>query len=239
MSGRQSEHDPRCGAGRRIRSGYGALAAAAAIALLGVMGCSAINDSTSTTAAQGAAPLTCKQQYQAWRTGPANPAGRRLQADAAALGSADDDIPVMTSDLKTIGADAAALEAYPMPQCADPAGYWTQYLATMKAAGDNAGSASGLGALLLAVVPLKQVPAIQSKLNAELEKTVGVKAALPTMQSPATLPTLATVAPAAVPTAPAAIPTLPTLATVAPATMPAAPPVPTLATLVPIPTTGS
>jgi hypothetical protein len=231
MSGRQSQHDPRRGAGRRMRSGCGALAAAAAIALLGVAGCSATNGSTSTTAAQRA-PLTCKQQYQAWRTGPANPGGRKLQADAAALGSADDDIPVMASDLKTIGADAAALEAYPMPQCADPAGYWTQYLAAVKAAGDNAGSASGLGALLLAAVPLKQVPAIQSKLNAELEKTVGVKAPLPAMQSPVAAPTLATVTPAA-------IPTLPTLATVAPATMPAPPPVPTLATLAPVPTTGS
>jgi hypothetical protein len=122
------------------------------------------------------APLTCAQQYANWKTGPANAPGKQLEADAAALGKAGDDIPVMTSGLKAIGADATTLEAYPMPACADPAGYWQQYLGAMKAAGDNAGSASGLGGIILAEAPLKQVPAIQSKLSAELAKTAGVKA---------------------------------------------------------------
>jgi hypothetical protein len=123
-----------------------------------------------------AAALTCAQQYQAWKTGPANAPGKQLQADAATLSKAGEDIPVMTRGLQAVGADATALEAYPMPQCADPAGYWQQYLAAMKAAGDNAGSASGLGGIILAEAPLKQVPAIQSKLSAELAKTAGVKA---------------------------------------------------------------
>jgi hypothetical protein len=192
---------------------YGALAGAA---LLVTAGCSAAGGGSS-AAAQPAA-LTCKQQYQAWRTGPANPDGQKLQRDAAAIASADDDIPVMASDLKAVGADAAALEAYPMPKCADPAGYWLQYLAAMKAAGDNAGTASGLGALLLAAVPLKQVPGIQDKLNAELAKTVGVKAPLPVVQSAVPVPTLATVP----------VPTLQP-----------PPPLPTLATMAPVPTAGT
>jgi len=46
----------------------------------------------------------------------------------------------------------------------------------MRAAGDNAGTASGLGALLLAAAPFKNLSSIQSKLTVELAKTAGVKA---------------------------------------------------------------
>jgi hypothetical protein len=125
-----------------------------------------------------AKPLTCAQQYTNWKNGPAQARGKQLGNDASALSMAgkSEDIAEMDADLKTIGADATALEAYPMPQCADPAGYWMQYLAAMKAAGDNAGTASGLGGLLLAEAPLKNVSTIQSKLTAELAKTAGVKA---------------------------------------------------------------
>lgn len=122
-----------------------------------------------------AAALTCPQQYQAWRTGPAKPLGVKVKADAAAISKAGDDFPVLTSDLETLGTDAGALQAYPIPKCADPAGYWPQYLGAMKAAGDNAGTSPGLGGLLLADVPLKKVPGIQSKLTAELARTAGLK----------------------------------------------------------------
>lgn len=125
--------------------------------------------------AAAAKPLTCKQQYTAWKTGPVRPKAQQLVSDARALSKSNDDIPVMTSDLKALGADAAAMEAYPMPRCADPKGYWPQYLADIKAAGDNAGSTSGLGGLLLAEAPMKNVKQLQSKLSAELVKTAGIK----------------------------------------------------------------
>ena len=64
---------------------------------------------------------------------------------------------------------------YPMPQCADPHGYWSQLLARVTAAGDNAASASGLSALLLAAVPLQGVPKIEKRLTTELNRTVGKK----------------------------------------------------------------
>ena len=154
---------------------HGAQIAAGGIILVAVAACAGMGGAPGTSAAK---PLTCKQQYQAWRTGSANAPGKKVEADAAAVSAAgkSEDIPVMTSDLKTLGADAAALAAYPMPQCADPAGYWMQYLTAVKSAGDNAGTANGLGGLILAVAPLKQVPAIQAKLTAELAKTAGVKA---------------------------------------------------------------
>jgi hypothetical protein len=96
----------------------------------------------------------------------------QLDADLSKISVAGDveDITALTSALKTAGADAAALEQYPMPACADSGGYWEQELARIKAAGDNAGSASGLGGILLAEAPLKQVPGLQQKLTAELKQ---------------------------------------------------------------------
>lgn len=124
-----------------------------------------------------AKPLSCKQQYAAWKTGPAHALGAKAKADAGALSAAgsSEDIKTMLSGLKTLGADATALQAYPIPACADPKGYWAQYLADLKASGDNADSASGLAGLLLAEAPLKHVDTLQSKMDAEMAKTVGLK----------------------------------------------------------------
>jgi hypothetical protein len=115
-----------------------------------------------------AAAPTCKQQYHAWRY---SPAGKKLKADLGAVESAGatDDIPVMLATLKTAGADAAAMD--PAPACADPHGYWKQILARIKAAGDNASTASGLTGLVLAEAPLKDVPGLEKKLDAELKRT--------------------------------------------------------------------
>jgi hypothetical protein len=184
----------------------------------------------------GPAP-TCAQQYAGWKNGSADAA--KAQADARALSAAgnSEDIADMVAALEAIGGDAASLQADPMPACADPAGYWPQVLSELKAAGDNAGTTSGLGALLLAAAPLKQLPATQAKLSAELARTAGVRAPITVPSAAATpdlLPTLPTVAPAAVPSASP----LPTLATVAPGPVPTAP-APTLATLAPAPTMAS
>jgi hypothetical protein len=122
-------------------------------------------------------PLTCAQQYTNWKNGPAQARGRQLGNDASALSTAgkNEDIAEMDADLNATGADATAPAAYPMPQCADPAGYRVQYLTAVKSAGD-AGTASGLGGLLLAEAPLKNVSTIQSELTDELAKTAAVKA---------------------------------------------------------------
>ena len=125
-----------------------------------------------TGGASAAKPLTCKQRYEAWKSGPAGAPGKQLEADLSKVSAAAsaEDITVLTSALKTAGADATALEQYPMPACADPRGYWVQMLARIKASGDNAASASGLSALILAEVPLKEVPGLEAKLTAELKR---------------------------------------------------------------------
>ncbi len=125
-----------------------------------------------TGSASAAKPLTCEQRYDAWKTGPARAQGKQLDADLSKVSAAGnaEDITALTSALKTAGADSATLEQYPMPACADPGGYWVQMLVRIKAAGDNAGSASGLGGILLAEAPLKQVPGLEQQLSAELKR---------------------------------------------------------------------
>ena len=81
----------------------------------------------------------------------------------------------MDAALAKLGNDAAQLEKYPMPACADPAGYWTQMLGDLKAAGDNAGATSGLGGLLTAMAPAEKVKPLETELQAELARTAGVK----------------------------------------------------------------
>lgn len=118
-----------------------------------------------------AKPLTCQQQYDNWRNGPAKGVGQGLKGDGAALTKAgnSEDIPAINAALKKLGDDAAALEAYPMPACADPHGYYPQMLADFKAAGDNAGTSSGLGGLMLAMEPAKKAETLSSNIDAELK----------------------------------------------------------------------
>lgn len=147
----------------------------AGIALVAVIAAGGTAWALTGGGASPAAHLTCKQQYAGWKTGPARPAAVRLAHDFAKVRSAarSQDIVTMTSALKTVGSDAAALQAYPIPVCADPAGYWGQMVSRLQAAGDNAGTATGLGALIAAAAPLQGVTGIENKLNAELKRTTG------------------------------------------------------------------
>jgi hypothetical protein len=115
---------------------------------------------------------TCKQQYDAWKTGPARTRADSIEADLNKVQSAAnaEDVPRLNSALKAAGRDAAALDAYPMPACADPKGYWAQILGYVQAAGDNAGTSSGLSGLILAMAPLQKIQGVQAKLTAELDK---------------------------------------------------------------------
>jgi hypothetical protein len=127
-----------------------------------------------------AKPETCRQQFGQWENGPAKAAGKKWVADLRKVQSAENavDIPETLAALKAAGKDAVALQAYPMPACADPAGYWPQALTYLKAAGDNAGSASGISGLMTAVAPLKKMKPLESELSAELARTTGVKNAI-------------------------------------------------------------
>lgn len=129
---------------------------------------------TPSAAAHQAAP-TCKQSYDAWKTGPAvKAATAKLESALRKTQSAgsDDDITLLQSSLESAGHAAQELAAYPMPSCADPKGYWPKMLALLRASGDNAKTSSGLSALILAEAPLQKVPAVEARLTAELKKDV-------------------------------------------------------------------
>jgi hypothetical protein len=82
------------------------------------------------------------------------------------------DLPATDAALRKAGKAAVVLEGFPIPRCADPHGYWKSILAHVKAAGDDAGSgSSSLGNLIIAEVPLKKVPGLETKLTAELKGT--------------------------------------------------------------------
>jgi hypothetical protein len=157
--------------------------AVAAVILTGVLtacGSSAPHAGTAATGGAATAPaLSCHAQYEAWKNGPARAAAKRFVAQFRAVeaaGSAED-IPRTVAALKAAGRGARALQAYPMPKCADPHGYWGQFLTRVRAGADNASTGTGLGALLLAMGPLKPVKGILRKLTAELKQTVGASSA--------------------------------------------------------------
>ena len=130
------------------------------------------------TACGGAAaahPASCITQYRAWQHSPARAEATTFVADMSKVQDAANlqDIPQIAAMMKRAGADATALQAYPMPACADPAGYWHQMLASVRAATDNANMGGGsLGALALAEGPGRKAETLIGKLGTELQRTV-------------------------------------------------------------------
>ncbi|HEV2376213.1 MAG TPA: hypothetical protein VGS19_29090 [Streptosporangiaceae bacterium] len=128
-----------------------------------------------TSAPHTSAALSCHQQYETWKHGAVRGAASRLETALRRVQAqgAVDDLPRMVSALRSAGRAAQEVAAVPPPRCADPAGDYGKMLTLIQAAGDNARSASGLGGILLAEVPLKNIPAVEKQLGAELDRTVG------------------------------------------------------------------
>jgi hypothetical protein len=118
-------------------------------------------------------PRSCLQQYRSWNAGPAHAAGENLVAALNGVEAANAALKNSTTNaaLKRAGAAATALARYPIPNCADPKGYWRAVLVQIQAAAHNA-SASGQGALVAAAVVLHNMPALDLKLASELKRTV-------------------------------------------------------------------
>jgi hypothetical protein len=106
---------------------------------------------------------SCRQLYETWKHGAvAGP----FQADFDYITSKQgaDDVPRLTSVLEKAG---SAVPGVPLPpDCADPAGYYSQVLAAIKTVSQNARAASGLGQLLMAEAPLKTLAKIKADLRA-------------------------------------------------------------------------
>ena len=118
-------------------------------------------------------PPSCLQQYRSWNAGPAHAAGENLVAALNGVEAANAALKNSTTNaaLKRAGAAATVLARYPIPNCADPKGYWRAVLVQIQAAAHNA-STSGQGALVAAAVVLHNMPALDIKLANELKQTV-------------------------------------------------------------------
>ena len=143
------------------------LAGAALTAALTLTACGSGGGAAAST------PRSCLQQYRSWNAGPAHAAGENLVAALNGVEAANAALKNSTTNaaLKRAGAAATVLARYPIPNCADPKGYWRAVLVQIQAAAHNA-SASGQGALVAAAVVLHNMPALDIKLANELKQTV-------------------------------------------------------------------
>ena len=130
------------------------LALAALMSVVLLAGCEfrgPVGNPPANTAAGGGTATTpaqsCHAQYEAWKNGPTRSAAKRFVAQFRAVEAAGtvEDIPRTVAALKAAGRGAQALQAYPMPKCADPHGYWGQFLTRVRAGADNASTGTGLG----------------------------------------------------------------------------------------------
>lgn len=123
-------------------------------------------------ASSPAAPVSCRQQYQTWRHGPAQVPASRLAAALRIVQPAgkSGDASAIRSAMRELIPAAVALAARPMPHCADPAGLYAKLIDRIYAAGHNARSAKGLTSLRRAAAPLRSVKAIERQLTAELHR---------------------------------------------------------------------
>jgi hypothetical protein len=136
----------------------------AGAALLLLTACS---QSTSHTAApaQGTgthpAPVSCRQQYQAWNDGHGKGILAALK-NVSTAGTAGNSQALIAALEKAKPAVASAAD-HPIPTCADPQGYWTTLLMHVNAAAASRGTPSSMQAAM------QDVPRIESQLTTEVE----------------------------------------------------------------------
>jgi hypothetical protein len=143
--------------------------AAVGVAVAGLTACS--NTAAPTSAPAGTStshgtvrtPVSCNQQYHTWQHGP----GKGLIAALSAVSSAEraGDAQVLTVRLKQARPTVARAAHHPVPACADPRGYWDVLLMHVSAAAATKQSVSSVRAAM------KDVPAIEHRLTAELKQT--------------------------------------------------------------------
>lgn len=141
-----------------------------AVALAAVVALPGCGSGTPTTI------INCKEQYLAWRSGPAQNATKQFtvaQEGLSAAGSTKN-LQMITAAVEAEGKAAANLAAYPVPACADPHGYLAALLAKVRAAATNAATAKGLPALTEAMKPLNQVPPLEGDFTIEVKQATGI-----------------------------------------------------------------
>ncbi len=140
------------------------------VALAGAVVLSGCSSAATTSAA------SCKQQYKAWQSGPAQNATKQFtaaQESVSAAGSTEN-LQSIKDAVEAEGTAAAKLAAFPVPACADPHGDLAALLNQVRAAATDAATANGLSALVQALKPLNQVPTLESDFTTEVKQTTGI-----------------------------------------------------------------
>lgn len=141
--------------------------AAVGAAAVGLTACSQTTAHTSAPASPGSGastvPVSCNQQFHAWEQGH----GKKLIATLSAVSSAGaaGDTQVLAVALKKARPAVARAARHPMPDCADPRGYWNVLLMHVNAAAASGSSTASVRAAMA------DVPKIEHKLIAEVKRT--------------------------------------------------------------------
>jgi hypothetical protein len=154
---------------------FGTCIALAAAVLLAV-GCGSQAPAPGSHPASSAVPsMSCRQQVQNWKQGPARAAFSRLKAALKQVQAAEksEDLTGMQSAMKELVPTAYALAGHPMPHCADPDSLYPTFATKVFTAGYKARSAHGLGALTRAAAPLPGLKKLEHQMAAEIDRIVG------------------------------------------------------------------
>jgi hypothetical protein len=118
-------------------------------------------------------PVSCRQQYEAFKRRPAS-GEARMQAAVKAVQAAEKsgNAAAIRSAMKKLMPAALAATQDSPPQCTDPEGLYTEYVVAVYAAGHNARSAKGISGLLKAAAPLKDLNTMESRLAAEANRAL-------------------------------------------------------------------
>lgn len=135
------------------------IVAAVGAALAGLTACSS---AAAPAAAPGNAPIpvSCTQKYQTWEHGQG--AGLVTAIHTVSVASTAGSARVLAAALNKAKPDVARAARYPVPACADPAGYWDVLLMHVSAAAASTRSVSSMRAAM------QDVPKIYGQLAAEL-----------------------------------------------------------------------
>jgi hypothetical protein len=125
-------------------------------------------------ASPAARPLSCAQQFQNWKHGPAHAQASTLKAALKEIQAAGQsgDVAGIRAAMKELVPAALVMAGHPMPHCADSASLYPEFVTRIYTVGNNARSAQGLSALLRAAAPLKGLKKIEHQMAAEIDRTV-------------------------------------------------------------------
>jgi hypothetical protein len=136
--------------------------------------CGSHGASPGRSAVSAARPVSCHQQSEAWKHGPAQAETGELAATLKTIRAAEKsgDVPGLSTGLEKLVPVALGLAHHPVPKCADTAGLYIKFVGRIVEAGYYARSAKGLSGLLKVAAPLKGLKTIKSRLTAEVNHAI-------------------------------------------------------------------